>query len=104
MSFTSFIWNVTEYLAYLCIIIQTGLAILGPAVILPANGGNHQDNSLKNMISTITDVANKFVESSNIPASNQKLDWLGLRPRDRFAPCATASDRGFLGRKRPRDL
>lgn len=67
MTFWSFIWNFTEYLAYLCIIIQTGLAILGLSGAPQVQAAN-MDGGLKNLVSNITDMANKFVESSKVEA------------------------------------
>lgn len=65
MGFGSFIWDFTEYLAYLCIIIQTGLAILGLTGAPQANNAN-LDGGLNKLISTITTVANKFVEGNKL--------------------------------------
>ncbi len=69
----TFVWNFTEYLAYLCIIVQTGLAILGLTGAPQANNAN-LDGGLKQLISSITNVADKFVQGNVVPATNQKLE------------------------------
>lgn len=65
MTFWGFMWNFTEYLAYCCIIIQTGLAILG----LTGNPQIQQatvDGGLNKLVSTITALTTKFVESAKV--------------------------------------
>lgn len=68
MSFTTMIWNFTEYLAYLCIIIQTGLAIFGPKET--PQGKNTNTDGIKDLISRIGQVADKFVEG-NVARANK---------------------------------
>jgi hypothetical protein len=66
MTFWGFIWNFTEYLAYCCIIIQTGLAIVGVVGNPQLQSTATVDGGLKNLVSTITALTTKFVESAKV--------------------------------------
>ena len=61
MTVGEFVWNATEYLAYLCIIIQTGLNVLQFIGISNMNVING-DGGISQLLSTFNRVASQFVQ------------------------------------------
>lgn len=63
MSIGSVVWNLTEYICYLCIIFNTALTALGMIKGVPA--GNGDEHAVGLVTSLLNRVVDQFTETNN---------------------------------------